>query len=65
MVVDSADTVSAKSLTTRTLLENLDGFSQILKGHSSEKKYLGVFTYPIALIKKYENWRLYIKLKFR
>ena len=45
---DYADT----AMTTRTLLDNLDGFSQILKGHSSEKKFLGVFTYPIALIKK-------------
>ena len=34
-----------------TLLENFEGFSQILKEQSGEKKYLGVFTHPIAIIK--------------
>ena len=37
--------------TTRTLLENFEGFSQILKEQSGEKRYLGVFTNPIAIFK--------------
>ena len=49
--------VSAKSRTTttdkatRTLLENIEGFSQIFKEQSGEKRYvyLGVFTNPIAI----------------
>ena len=28
----------------------LEGFSHILKEQSGEKKYLGVFTYPIAIV---------------
>ena len=48
--------VSAKSRTTttdkatRTLLENFEGFSQIFKEQSGEKRYLGVFTNPIAIM---------------
>ena len=38
--------------TTRTFLENFEGFSQILKEQSEEKMYLSVFTHPIAIIKK-------------
>ena len=36
--------------TTRTLLENFEGFSHILKEHSGEKRYLGVFSNPTAII---------------
>ena len=42
--------VSAKSTTTRTLLETFEGFSQILKELSAKKRYLDVFTHPIAII---------------
>ena len=35
--------------------ENFEGFSQILNEQSGEKRYLGVFTLPIAINKKYEN----------
>ena len=38
--------------TTWTLWENFEGFLQILKEHSGEKGYLGVFTNPIAILKK-------------
>ena len=34
----------------RTLLENFDHFSQILKEQSGEKRYMGVFTHSIAII---------------
>ena len=43
---DYVDTTKA----THTLLENFEGFSQILKEQSGEKKYLGVFTNPLAII---------------
>ena len=46
VVNDYADT----DKTTWTLSENFEGFSQILKEQSGEKKYLGVFTNPIAII---------------
>ena len=36
--------------TTQKLLENFEGFSQILKKQSVEKRYLGLFTNPIAII---------------
>ena len=36
--------------TTPTLSENFEGFSQILKEQSGGKRYLGVFTTPIAII---------------
>ena len=44
-------------MTTQTLLENLtlDSFTPILKERSGKKNYLGVFTYPISFILKYEN----------
>ena len=42
---------SERSMTTRTLLENFEGFSQILKEQSGEKRYLGVFTNPIMSAK--------------
>ena len=45
-----ADTVSAWSLTMRTLLKNFEDFSQILKERSGEKIYLCVFTHPKAII---------------
>ena len=51
VVVDYADT----SMTTRTLFENFEGFSQILKKQSGKKSYLGVFTHPIAIIWTFEN----------
>ena len=35
----------------RTLSENFEGFSQILKEQADEKRYWGVFTTPIAVIK--------------
>ena len=31
-------------------LKKFEGFSQILKEQSDEKRYLGVFTHPIAII---------------
>ena len=34
--------------TMRTLSVNFEGFSQILKEQSGEKRYLGVFTHPIC-----------------
>ena len=46
VVNDYPDTTKTK----RTLLENFEGFSQILKEQSGEKRYLGVFTHPIAII---------------
>ena len=46
IVLDYADT----DKTTRTLSENFEGFSQILKEQSGEKMYLGVFTNPTAII---------------
>ena len=36
--------------TTRTLLENFEGFSQIPKEQSGKISYLGEFTCPIAII---------------
>ena len=45
VVKNYADTTK----TMRTLLENFEGFSQILWKQSGEKKYLDVFTYPIAI----------------
>ena len=51
IVLDYADT----DKTTRTLSENFEGFSQILKEQSGEKRYLGVFTNPIAIISKYKT----------
>ena len=41
-----ADTIK----TTRTLLENFEGFSQIPKEQSGKISYLGEFTCPIAII---------------
>ena len=38
--------------TTWTLSVNFEGFSQILKEQSGEKRYFVVFTNPIAIIKK-------------
>ena len=38
------------SMTMWTLFENFEGFSQILKEQSGKKRYLGVFTHPIAII---------------
>ena len=46
IVVDYADT----TMTTQTLLEYLECFSQILKEQSGEKRYLGVFTQPTVII---------------
>ena len=40
---------------------NLEGFSQILKEQSGEKRYLSVFTHTIARIWKYENYHIYWK----
>ena len=42
--------------TTQTFLENFEGFSQILKEQSEEKRFLGVFTNPIVIIQKYETF---------
>ena len=53
--VDYADTVSAKLLTMLTPIPNFEGYTQILKDQSRKKKYFGVFTCPLAVIKKYEN----------
>ena len=36
--------------TTRTLLENFEDFSQILKEQAGEKRCVGVFTNTIAII---------------
>ena len=47
VVNDYADT----DKTTRTLSENFEGFSQILKEQSGKKCYFGAFTHPIAIIK--------------
>ena len=47
----------------QTLLKNFEGFSQSLKEQSGEKRHLGVFTNPIAIIeKKYENDHIYRKI---
>ena len=46
VVNDHADT----DKTTRTLSENFEGFSWILKKQSGEKRFLGVFTNTIAII---------------
>ena len=46
VVNDYADT----DKTTRTFSENFEGFSQILKEQSGEKRYLVVFSNPIAII---------------
>ena len=46
VVNDYADT----DKTMGTLLENFEGFSQILKEPSGEKRYLGVFKNPTAII---------------
>ena len=46
VVVDYADT----SMTKRAVNENFDGFSQILKEQFGRKRYLSVFTHPIAII---------------
>ena len=35
--------------TMRTLLDNFEGFSQILKEQSGKKMYLGLVTHPIAI----------------
>ena len=50
-VIDYADTDKI----TPTLSKNYEGFPQILKEQSDEKRYLGVFTNPIAIIKKFAN----------
>ena len=47
-----------------TFSENFEGFSQILKEQSGEKRYLGVFTRSIAIIKKYEKCP-YVKKNLR
>ena len=39
----------------RTLFENFEGFSQILKEQSGDNSYLDVFTHPIAIILKKWN----------
>ena len=49
--VDFADTVSAKLLTMLTPIANFEGYTQILKDQSRKKKYFGVFTCPLAVIK--------------
>ena len=36
--------------TTWTLLASVEGFLRILKEHSGEKRFLGVFKNPIAII---------------
>ena len=41
-------------MTTQTLFENFEGFSQILNEQSGNKMYLGMFTHPIAIIKKFK-----------
>ena len=46
MVNDYPDT----SMTTQTLFENFEGFSQILKEQSGKKRYFGVFTHPITIM---------------
>ena len=46
----------------RTLSENFEGFSEILKEQSGKKSYLGAFTHPIAIIQKYENIRILRKI---
>ena len=51
VVVDYTNT----SMTMRTVNENFDGFSQILKEQFGRKRYLSVFTHPIAIIWKFEN----------
>ena len=39
-----------KSVTKRTLFENFEGFSHILKEQSVKKRYFGDFTHPMAII---------------
>ena len=50
LVNNYTDTVSNMDKTKRTLLKNFEGFSQILKEQLGEKRYLDVFTCPIAII---------------
>ena len=40
-------------MTLPTLSEDFQGFSQILKEQSGEKRYLGVLKHPITIIQKY------------
>ena len=42
---------SETSMTTRTLLENFESFSQILKNNQAKKRTYNL-TYPIAIIEK-------------
>ena len=51
---DYADT----DKTSRTLLENWEGFQHILKEQSGKKRYFAVFKHPIAIIKRKENLRM-------
>ena len=48
------DTMSAWSTTTLSVVNNtfekFEGFSQILKEQSGDKRYLGVLTNPIEII---------------
>ena len=39
-----------KTITAQTPTANFEDFTQDLKEQSGEKKYLGVFRYPIAII---------------
>ena len=58
MVNNYADT----DKTIWTLLENFEGFSQILKEQSGEKYILGCFKNPRAIILKNENVRIKRKM---
>ena len=42
--------MSAESTTKRTLSENFEGCSKMLKEQSGEERYLGVLTNPIAIV---------------
>ena len=54
IVADYADT----SMTTPTLFENFEDFSQILNEQSTKKRYLGVFTHPVEIVKNFGNRRI-------
>ena len=55
---------SDTSMTTWTLFENFEGFSQILQEQSDKKRYLGVFTHQIAIIEKFENCCIFRKFDY-
>ena len=44
-------------MTSGTSMVHFEGFSRTLKEQLGKIKYLGMFTYPIAIMSPFENWR--------